>query len=87
MNVLSLFAEDSGISDIPMLLQTAELLVGLILPSDGSRSNEATSGASQEPAGLFGYVSGVLTGDTSMPRSSKYAVRQCEVLNRNSVGY
>lgn len=61
-------------SEIPLLLQAAELIVRGILPTSGSDDTPAPANGFPEPAGLFGYVSTVLTGDGSTARTTREAV-------------
>ena len=61
-------------SEIPLLLQAAELIVRGILPTSGSGDTPAPANGFPEPAGLFGYVSTVLIGDGSTARTTREAV-------------
>lgn len=63
-----------GEAEIPLLLQAAELIVRSMIPSNGPDDTPGVGNASYEPAGLFGYVSTVLTGEGSTSRAMRDAV-------------
>jgi hypothetical protein len=65
---------DTAEEDIPSLLQSAEQIVKGVVPGSSSTATPGLASASSEPAGLFGYVSTVLVGDSHTARETKSAV-------------
>ena len=66
-------AKDEG--DIPLLLHAAELVIRKILPGADDAPTSASNKPSSESAGLFGYVTTVLSGESGSGRAVKTAVR------------
>jgi hypothetical protein len=60
--------------DIPLLFHSAVLIVRRALPGAGNASTSAFATPSSEPAGLFGYVTTVLSGESGSGRAVKAAV-------------
>lgn len=71
------FSAESALDedDIPLLLHAAKLVVRRVLPGVGTPSPSAFATPSSDPAGLFGYVTTVLSGESGSGRAAKVAVR------------